>query len=51
MMQLLVRPAAAGDIEEAYRWYEQQRAGLGEEFLAAVDSVLGDIVAHPTTYR
>ncbi|MGD1104355.1 MAG: type II toxin-antitoxin system RelE/ParE family toxin [Terriglobia bacterium] len=49
-MQLLVRPAAAADIEEAYRWYEQQRAGLGEEFLAAVDSILGDIVAHPTTY-
>ncbi len=49
-MQLLVRPAAAADIEEAYRWYEQQRAGLGEEFLAAVDSILGAIVAHPTTY-
>jgi plasmid stabilization system protein ParE len=49
-MQLLVRPAAAADIEEAYRWYEQQKAGLGEEFLLAVDSILRDIVAHPTTY-
>ena len=49
-MQLLVRPAAAAEMEEAYRWYEQQRPGLGEEFLAAVDSLLGDIVAHPTAY-
>jgi plasmid stabilization system protein ParE len=24
--------------------------GLGEEFLAAVDCLLGEIVAHPTTY-
>jgi plasmid stabilization system protein ParE len=48
--QLLVRPAAAADIEEAYLWYEKQRVGLGEEFLAAVDSLLGEIVAHPTTY-
>lgn len=50
MTQLLVRPAAAADIEEAYQWYERQRAGLGEEFLAAVDSLLGDIVAHPAAY-
>lgn len=50
MRQLLVRPAAAADIEEAYLWYEKQRAGLGEEFLAAVDSLLGEIVAHPTAH-
>ena len=50
MTQLLVRPAAAADIEEAHLWYEKQRAGLGEEFLAAVDSLLSKILAHPTTY-
>ena len=49
--KLLVRPAAAADIEEAYLWYEKQRAGLGDEFLAAVDSLLGEIVAHPTAYQ
>jgi plasmid stabilization system protein ParE len=48
--QLLVRPAAAADIEEAYLWYEERRAGLGEGFLAAVDSLLGEIQAHPSTY-
>ncbi len=49
-MQLLLRPAAAADIEEAFLWYNRQRAGLGEEFLAAVDTALHDIAAHPTAY-
>ena len=49
-MQLLVRPAAAADIEEAYRWYERQRVGLGEEFLDALDATLKDIAAHPAAY-
>jgi plasmid stabilization system protein ParE len=48
--KLLLRPAAAADIEEAYRWYERQRVGLGEEFLTTVDAALRDIVEHPATY-
>ena len=50
MTRLLVRPAAAADIEEAYRWYERRRVGLGEEFLAAVDAALRDLAAHPVAY-
>ena len=30
---------ASADIEEAYQCYEAQQAGLGEEFLFAVDVV------------
>lgn len=36
MKRHVFRPAAAGDVERAYAWYEQQREGLGEEFLAEV---------------
>ena len=50
MKQLLVRPAAAADIEEAYLWYEERRAGLGEKFLAALDSLWAEIAARPTIY-
>ena len=50
MTKLLLRPAAAADAEEAYRWYERQRVGLGEEFLATVDATLRDIVASRATY-
>ena len=49
-MPILLRPAAAADIEEAFLWYERQRAGLGNEFLAAVESTLDDVVADPTRY-
>ena len=43
----ILRPAAAADVEGAYRWYEDQRAGLGEEFLAAVQAGLEMVAAHP----
>ena len=49
-MPILVRPAAAADVDEAFLWYERQRAGLGNEFLAAVQSALDDVVTHPTRY-
>ncbi len=49
-MPILIRPAAAADIDEAFLWYERQQAGLGEEFLTAVQSALDNIVAHSTKY-
>ena len=50
MTKLLVRPAAAADIEEAFRWYERQRVDLGEEFLTSVDAILQELAAHPAAY-
>lgn len=46
-MKLLLRPAAAAELEEAFRWYERQRPGLGEELLRAVDSALVDVLEQP----
>jgi plasmid stabilization system protein ParE len=46
-MVVLIRPAAAADIDDAFVWYERQRPGLGEEFLEAVRAALGDIAAYP----
>jgi plasmid stabilization system protein ParE len=43
----VLRPAAAADVEEAWRWYEARRAGLGDEFLEAVRAALESIRAHP----
>jgi len=48
--RVVVRPAAAADIEDAYRWYETQRPGLGEEFLAALTSTQDRILEHPEAY-
>jgi hypothetical protein len=35
---LVYRPEAAADVEEAYSWYERHRAGLGAEFLVALQA-------------
>ncbi|MBN2580109.1 MAG: type II toxin-antitoxin system RelE/ParE family toxin [Pirellulales bacterium] len=45
--KLLITPEAAQDIDEAYGWYESQRVGLGEEFLACVDARLQSICRMP----
>ena len=50
-MSLVVRPAAAADLEDAFLWYEGQTEGLGDEFLAAVEKVLGTLLESPRLYR
>jgi plasmid stabilization system protein ParE len=47
---VVVRLAAAADVAEAYRWYEERRIGLGEEFLAAVDAAVGSAADNPQLY-
>ena len=42
-MDLILRPAAAADVEEAFSWYQQQRPGLGDEFLDSVTAGLRDL--------
>ena len=32
--RVVIRPRAEADLREARKWYENQRAGLGDEFLA-----------------
>jgi plasmid stabilization system protein ParE len=44
---LAYRHEARDDIDEAYAWYEQQKAGLGERFLSALRDVLDAIAANP----
>jgi len=50
-MNLVVRPAAALEIEEAFHWYEVRDTGLGEMFLVDLRSTLGAIVKSPNRYR
>ncbi len=47
MYQLAIEPEAEDDLDEAYRWYENQRAGLGHEFIAYVDAGLERICETP----
>jgi toxin ParE1/3/4 len=47
---VLIRPAAAADVEEAYWWYESQRPGLGAEFRAAFRDAVNSITENPDRY-
>ena len=43
-------PEAEADLVAGRKWYEQQRAGLGDEFIEAVDELLSRINAMPELY-
>ncbi|HLL89561.1 MAG TPA: type II toxin-antitoxin system RelE/ParE family toxin [Tepidisphaeraceae bacterium] len=43
----IVRPEAEADIADAARWYDDQRPGLGNEFLAAVGVAVKAAAANP----
>lgn len=50
MKELVYRPEAAADVEEAFAWYERQRVGLGAEFLGALQAAEDAVGAAPLTY-
>jgi plasmid stabilization system protein ParE len=53
--RLVIRSRAETDLREAQTWYENQRAGLGAEFLAEIDATIRILVRdpqrHPVYYR
>lgn len=50
MIPIVLRPAAAADIENAMLWYEGQGPGLGADFLTAVDAALNRIRTQPAIF-
>ena len=44
-------PEAEIDIENAARWYEDERRGLGVEFIGALDACLDAIEAAPVSFQ
>jgi plasmid stabilization system protein ParE len=49
--RLVVEPAAELDLIEAYAWYEEQRGGLGDEFLDEVQVVFGAVEDAPQQFH
>ena len=50
-LPVVYRRKVGRDLAGAYGWYEEQRAGLGEEFLAAVDAAFDAIGQIPEIFR
>jgi len=46
----LVRPEAESDLAEAQTWYDEQRVGLGDEFITAVESAFEPTRDFPQGY-
>jgi plasmid stabilization system protein ParE len=49
--RLIYRPEAATDVRAAFEWYEQQREGLGEEFLAELARAEHKAASTPLSFR
>lgn len=49
-IQIRIRPEAEHDLQMAYTWYEDQRAGLGEQFFQHIDNAFAQIVVHPLAF-
>jgi hypothetical protein len=45
-----LRPAATADLADARNWYEEQRQGLGDEFLAAIATAFIRLEQNPDQY-
>jgi plasmid stabilization system protein ParE len=48
--RFIVRPFAETDLEEAVRWYEDERAGFAERFLGDVDRTFARIREWPLQF-
>jgi plasmid stabilization system protein ParE len=48
--RLLIRTEAHADVEEAARWYEDQRRGLGEVFYRQVSDLIGQVAESPLRF-
>jgi plasmid stabilization system protein ParE len=49
-VKLVITLEAARDLDEAYAWYEDRRAGLGEDLLGCVDARIQMILRLPEMY-
>jgi len=48
--ELIVRPEAQAELTQAFKWYESRTAGLGLDFIRAVDSLFNSILRNPLMY-
>ncbi len=50
-LPLVFHPQVDDDIKEAFRWYETQRHGLGDDFIAAIEEVLQRVQKIPKIHQ
>lgn len=48
--RLVVRPQAATELLEARRWFDEQRHGLGQDFVVEVDLTISAVLGRPESF-
>lgn len=48
--KLLIRPLAANEIIDASDWYNEQKEGLGNEFIVELDAFFNTLLLNPSVY-
>jgi len=51
MYRLIIKPRAIEMATKAYKWYEEQREGLGELFLDEIEECYDRLEASPESYQ
>jgi plasmid stabilization system protein ParE len=49
--RVLIRPVAETDLNNARNWYNDQRPGLGDEFLVSIAEAFSRLEEHPERYH
>ncbi len=51
MLSLILSSESEKEIENAYKWYENKRIGLGNEFMHCLDATLHSISRNPKLFQ
>jgi len=49
--ELIIRPEARADLLDTFRWYQEQRQGLGHDFKLCVEDVFTKIHKNPLLHK
>ena len=49
--EIIVRPEAQSEVQEAFNYYEEKSEGLGFEFMRSLDAVLQSVKRNPFAYQ
>lgn len=49
-LRIVFRRAAQSELEDAAVWYDEQRVGLGEEFIIEIEQAVANAAAAPKRY-
>jgi len=48
---LILTKKAQEDLDDAFKWYEDQESGLGKEFIRCIDARIAELNRHPLHHQ